>query len=332
MVTIKSVASLAGVSTATVSRVLNGNTTVARELADRVFAAVNESGYRPNAVARSLRTQTSNLLALLIPDISNPFYTAVARGVEDVAQKAGYSVFLCNTDDVAEKEAMYLSDALRVHVAGVVISPQETRADLSGLEQARVPFVLIDRTLRGGQNDAVLVRSFEGARDATRHLIEEGWRRPAIVTGPRSATTARARLRGYRAAVKEAGLEDVVEYTDYRREGGQDAMARLLDSTNPPDAVLVANAPMALGVLTELSDRGVRVGTEIGVVTFDDALWAPYVSPPITVVALPAYEIGRRAADLLIDVLQTGPVERPRQVTLPAELVVRRSSLKRSAG
>ena len=326
IVKIKTVAERAGVSVATVSRVLNGNPTVAEELAVRVQRAVEETGYRPNDIARSLRTRSTRTIALLIPDISNPFFAELARGVEDVAVRERYSVLLCNTDEDHGKEQAYLDLAAGAQVAGVIVSPHDQDADVSPLTRDRVPAVVVDRPLRAA-TDFVGVRSFEGARTATRHLIEQGWVRPACVTGPRCAYTAQARLRGYRAAIREhAEMRPLFRHADFKIGGARAAAAELLDDPYAPDSFLTANAPMALGVLAELSERNLRVGYDVGLITFDDAPWAPYINPPITVITQPAYDIGARAGTLLLDVIRSGEQPSPRKVLLDTTLLVRASS------
>ena len=327
LVNIKAVAERAGVSVATVSRVLNGNPTVARSLVEKVMRAVEETGYRPNGIARSLRTRTTQTIALLIPDISNPFFAEVARGVEDTAVHARHSVLLCNTDEDRQKEHTYLDLADAAQVAGVILSPHDRDADISRLERDHLPAVVVDRPLRT-PTDFVGVRSFEGARTATRHLIDEGWKRPACITGPRSAYTAAARLRGYTAAVREVSGTPLYRHADFRSDSAKSAAASLLDNDFPPDAILTANEPMALGVLAELAGRSLRVGHDIGLVTFDDAPWAPFVDPPITVVSQPAYDIGARACELLLEVIQSGQAPAPRRVMLETKLIVRGSSLR----
>jgi LacI family transcriptional regulator len=331
VVKIKTVAARAGVSVATVSRVLNQNPTVAHELAERVHRAVEETGYRPNGIARSLRTKSTRTIALLIPDISNPFFAEMARGVEDAAVRRSYSVLLCNTDEDHKKEQTYISLADAAQVAGVILSPHDRAADLSRLKRDRVPTVVVDRPLQVA-TDFVGVRSFEGARTVTRHLIEQGWTRPACITGPRCAYTANARLRGYRAALREhPEMPTLFRHADFKLEGAKAAAAELLDDRPAPDAIFTANAPMALGVLAELSERGLRVGADIGFATFDDAPWAPYINPPITVISQPAYDIGARASELLLDSIQFGEPSAPRKVMLDTTLIVRMSSKRHQA-
>jgi len=353
MPTIKDVAERAGVSVATVSRALNDVPTVDPALAKRVRAAASALGYRTNVVARNLRRRQTNVWALIISDVGNPFFTAVARGVEDVAQQAGYSVVLCNSDEDAAKEARYLEVAEQSLVAGVLMSPNVAGSDLSRLRAAGIPVVAIDRAL-SEPVDSVLVDSAEGARAATAHLLDQGWQRPACVTGPAQAETAERRMRGYLEAIAQSGLQlptTLIRHTNYRRSGGREATAALLRSDAPPDAFVVANSELALGVLEEVSRRGLMLGKDIGMVAFDDPPWAAYVAPPLSVVAQPAYEIGAEAARLLLDRIgssriQTGSSRRSdaaqpamqqqrpagppaRTVLLGTELIIRSSSVRR---
>jgi LacI family transcriptional regulator len=326
MVKISDVAREAGVSAATVSRALNNNPKVDPELAERVRQAAKLLQYRPNGIARSLRRQSTDVLALIISDVSNPFFTAITRGVEDVAQKAGLSVLLCNADEDPAKEATYLSVAEQEQVAGVIISPHSAGTDVSRLRAAGIPFVVIDRPLHEDA-DSVMVHSREGARVATNHLIDAGWKRPACVTGPSDATTACERRDGYLDAIRdEGGLEEIFVHAPFRQHGGSEAAAQLLDREDRPDAIFVANAQMALGVLAELSLRNLRMGRDVGIITFDDAPWAPFISPPMSVVAQPAYDIGAQAAQLLVERVRKTAPNAVRQITLSTTLIVRDSS------
>jgi LacI family transcriptional regulator len=329
-VTIKDVARLAEVSTATVSRVMNEIGRVDPVLAARVRAAASELDYRPSAVARNLRLQQTAVWLLMISDIENPFFTLVARGVEDVANREGYSVVLCNTDESADKETRYIQVALQEQAAGVIISPASRDTDVSQLVSRGVPVVALDRPVKDHEVDRVLTDSRQGAHDATVHLFEQGWRRVACITGPAEATTAERRALGYRDAIKAMGarFRPIVAYSDFRTSGGQAAAADLLDSRRPPDAFFVANNLMALGVLEELRGRGIRPGRDVGIVSFDDPPWARLLDPPLSCVAQPSYDIGAQAATLLADRLSGRRRGRAKADTLSPTLIVRRSSLR----
>jgi len=332
MATIYDVARHAEVSPATVSRVVNGHANVDPVLAARVRDAMRELDYRPNAVARNLRRSRTSLWAVVISDIGNPFFTSLVRGVEDVAQRAGYSVVLCNSDEDAAKEGQYVSAALSEQMAGVIISPSGRATHVNRLADARVPVVVIDRQVRGAAVDTVLVDNEHGAELATAHLIDSGFCRIACITGPRRISTAMQRLRGYQRALKRAGLpadETLVRFADFRSDGGYHAMASLLELSPRPDAVFGANNLMTVGLLERLVDERVDVPVQMGVVGFDDVPWANLVRPSLSTVAQPTYELGRTAAELLVERI-TAPARRPSTVTLHTKLHVRESSGRRT--
>ncbi|MDH6181997.1 LacI family transcriptional regulator [Microbacteriaceae bacterium SG_E_30_P1] len=327
MIKIVDVAREAGVAPSTVSRALNNHPTVGEEYVRRVKVAAEKLGYRPNGVARSLRRQSTDFIALIIPDIGNHFHTAVARGVEDVAREAGLSVLLCNSDEDAAKEATYIGVALSEKVAGVLLCPHNSDSDISLLTENSIPVVAIDRTL--GENiDAVTTDSVHGAREATAHLIREGWTRPGCSAGPTDIETAKWRAQGYVEAVLAAGGEPIVEHGTFDQQGGADTAAALLDREDPPDSLFVSSEQMALGVLAELKRRGLEPGRDIGILTFDDTPWAQLIYPPMTVVEQPAYDVGAKAARMLVERIRGGSRLEARQVSLPTRLIVRGSSLR----
>ncbi|WP_290053681.1 LacI family DNA-binding transcriptional regulator [Amycolatopsis solani] len=327
MATISDVAALAGVSTATVSRALNGKSTVDPVLADRVTRAVEQLGYTPNGLARSLRRRETAVLALIIADVENPFFTAIARGVEDTAQAAGFSVLLCNADENTAKERRYVEAAVQERLAGVILSPTPD-SDVRPLLAHRTPVVTVDRRLASADCDAVLVNSRESAAAAVRHLIARGYRRIGCVAGPPGITTADARLDGYRDGLHAARLtysEKLVHRCGFREAGGREAAKRLLTEPDPPDALLVSGSPMAVGVLQVLAEMGLRPGRDIGIVSFDEVPWATLITPALTVVAQPAYAMGQLAARLLLDRIADG-ARPPTSTTMAAQLIVRDSS------
>lgn len=329
MSTIYDVARLAAVSPATVSRVLNGGSGVNVQMAERVRASVEMLGYRPNVVARNLRRKVAAVWALIISDIENPHFTALVRGVEDVARSNGYSVVLCNSDEELAKERDYVEVALAERMAGVVISPWSDRDSAIGpLLDAGVPVVTIDRRLTASPVNAVVVSNRRGAQEATRHLLEGGYARVACITGPTRTTTAAQRLAGYRSALREAGCQpdpELLRVADYKELGGANAVRSLLDMSDPPDALFVANSLMTMGALGFLAEAGIRIPEEMGIVCFDDLPWARFVSPRLTAVAQPTYDLGRTAAEMLVQ--RAGDPAAPvRTVTLPTQLVVRESS------
>lgn len=328
MTTIYDVARHAEVSPATVSRVVNGRANVDPVLAERVRNAMRDLNYRPNAVARNLRRSRTSMWAVIISDIGNPFFTSLVRGVEDVAQTAGFSVLLCNSDNDEAKEGQYVDAALTEQVAGVIISPTAGSPHVPRLLDAGVPVVVIDRRMAGAAVDTVLVDNEQGARQAIGHLAVAGYRRIACITGPADLFTAQRRLAGYRSALVDAGLPydtALVRHADFGIAGGHDAMGSLLAGAAQPDSVFVGNNLMTIGAVTRLFDEGLSVPDEMGVVGFDEVPWATLMRPALTTVAQPTYAVGRSAAELLTARI-TDPKRAVSTVTLPTELRIRDSS------
>ena len=303
MATIYEVAALAGVSPATVSRVMNG-TKVSPELAGLVRKAARELDFTPNRTARTLRRQNSEVIALIIPDIENPFFTSLARGVEDRAQASGYSVVLCNSDEDMGKEARYIDIALSEHMAGVILAPASDHSDLSALISRKRPVVAVDRGPHGFSIDAVTVDNRAGGVAAATALFDQGFLRVACITGPSDVETAQLRNEGWREVAARRGdgsdLEALLRHTNYRVEGGRAAMTELLSLPEPPDAVVVANNLMGIGALQALLAAGLTP-PQFGLAVFGDLPFSPLAPSGITVIHLPARQLGVTAATLLME-------------------------------
>lgn len=327
MTTIQEVARHAGVSTATVSRVLNNYGSVNPDLVRRVRAAVDELAYQRNAVARNLRRSQTSLWAVIVSDVGNPFFTGMVRGVEDVAQQRGCSVVLCNSDESTVKEADYIAVAAAERMAGVVISAASPNTDVTPLLDLRIPVVAVDRSLPGAAVDTVLVDNRGAAEAATGHLVDMGYQRIACVTGPPQAMTASERLEGYQRALRQHGrdvLPELIRNADFRERGGYDAMRSLL-ADSAPDAVFVTNNLMTVGVLKYLVQHGIRVPRDMGMVGFDEIPCADLIRPSLSTVAQPTYDMGRIAGQLL-SAHSAAPNKEPETVVLRTSLNVRASS------
>lgn len=315
MSTIYEVADRAGVSAATVSRYFNG-LNVSAEKAQRVRAAADEMAFTPNRTARRLRTQTSEIIALVIPDIENPFFTSLARGVEDVTQDAGYSVVLCNTDEDPAKEARYLDIAVSENMAGVILAAADDHTDLRDVIARNRPVVAVDRVVPGFDIDAVTLDNLSGGRTATQALIQQGYKRIACITGPRNLETAELRSAGWRQALAVAGLpdpsEDYLRHADYRMLGGEQAMRDLLALPEPPDAVFVANNLMSVGALHVLTRAGLNPPT-VGLASFGDLPYTDVDQAGVVVIHLPSRQLGETAAKLLLGRIG-GDKESPRTI------------------
>ncbi len=328
MVTIKDVAHRAGVSVATVSRVLNNQPTVSPELRSRVLETVEKLGYRRDRVARSLRVKSSQIIGLIIPDIRNPFFTAVARGVEDIAYRHGYSLVLCNTDEDPTRERLYIDIMLAERVAGTIVAPVAEMGNYCRvLLDGGIPVVTMDRRMLDLDVDTVIVTNFSGAYEAVCHLIQEGHHRIGCIGGILEATTGRERYEAYKKALDDHGIgldEDLMTVGDSRQDSGYRLALQLLGLKEPPTALFTVNNRMTLGALAAIQERGLRIPQDIAVVGFDDMPWAALLDPPLTVVAQPTYDLGQIAAEMLI--ARVSDPDRPvQEITLATTLVVRRS-------
>jgi LacI family transcriptional regulator len=334
--TITHVAERAGVSTATVSRVFANPGQVSEELRRRVHQAARLLGYRPSRVARNLRVGTSMTVGVVVPDIQNPFFTGIVRGIDNVLQAAGYTLLLANSDETPAREERMLSTLRAEGVAGIVFVPISGRKGrYQHLLTSALPLVAVDREPAGFRVDLVTVANTEGSRRAVEHLIANGHHEIALLGGPPQHSTASERQQGYELALSEAGIpvrQELIRHADFREAGGYAAMKALLGVSRPPTAVFVANDLMTLGALRAMHEGGRRIPEDIAVVSFDDMPLATSLNPPLTAVAQPAQEIGETAAELLLARI-TEPDRPVRHVVLETRLVIRAScggSAKRS--
>lgn len=327
MASIKEVARVAGVSTATVSRVLSNGAHVRPEVRERVMAAVEQLSYRPNLLARSLRSQQSNTIGLIVSDIRNPFFTAISRAVEDTAYDQGYSLLLCNTDEDPDKEAIYLNLMHDQNVAGVIFSPTLQTADHYSASHITFPTVVVDRSVKDADVDTVLLDNVDAAYRLCTHLIEQGYRRIAVLYGETS-TTGRERYKGFEKALREHHLSSAPDHlrgVPPKIETGYTATLKMLDSSHPPDALFTTNSLLAAGALQAIRERNLTIPTDIALVTFDETTWASLVQPPLTLITQPTYEIGKTATELLLQRI-ADPKRATRQVMMKGQLLVRGST------
>jgi LacI family transcriptional regulator len=330
MSTIKDIANRAGVSTATVSYVINGTRFVSPELHDRVMSAVIELDYRPNAVAQSLRQKRTRTIGLIVPDNSNPFFAEVAKGVEDAGYEAGVSVMLCNSDGTFDRELRYLKLLRDKQVEGVIFIATTPEVDhLAGTVERRIPAVVFYRTVPQFDVDTLVVDNFGGGCLATRHLIELGHDRIACVAPASVDSPSSLRVSGFRRAMEDAGLvidEDLIFHGDNRFAGGRDGAEHLLGTGKPFTALFAGNDVMALGAIRTFQLRGLSVPGDVSVVGFDGIALGDFVTPSLTTVLQPRYEAGRTAFRLLRERIEEGYAGPPRASELEIRLVVREST------
>lgn len=324
---IKDIAEAAGVSTATVSRVLSGKQNVRPQVRDKVLAVAKKLNYTPNRAARSLRSRRSSSIGLIVADIQNPFFASLSRAVEDIAHANDYSVILCNTDEDPEKERIYLELMQNENAAGVILAPTGSLARHFPRELADAgPMVVIDRKVDDVAVDSVVIDNFEAAQILTRHMLGHGYRRIAGLFGENSVTGMERRS-GFVAALQHAGItleQELVIDLPAREVEGHAAATRLLDMENPPEALLTSSGLLATGAFRAIRDKELSVPNAIAFATFDESPWTSMIRPAITVVEQPTYAIGQTAAEMLFKRIQDA--ERPtRQVVLSSKLVVRQS-------
>jgi LacI family transcriptional regulator len=332
-VSIKDVAANAGVSVATVSNVLNRPEIVARPTRDRVLAAISELGFVRNESARQLRAGRSRTIGLVVLDVANPFFTDLARGVEDEANKAGLAVILCNSDDQESKEARYL-DLLEEHrVQGVLITPVAgAGARLAGLQRRGTPVVLVDSRSPSRGQCSVAVDDVQGGDLAVSHLLSGGHQRIAYISGPMLISQVADRHDGALRALRRAGRSerslDVIEAGGLNVAAGQRAGASMAarPAGSRPTAAFCANDLIALGVLQEMTRNRIRVPEDIAIVGYDDIDFAVAAAVPLTSVRQPRRQLGQTAAQLLIDEAAADDTHRHRQVIFEPELVIRQST------
>jgi LacI family transcriptional regulator len=299
------VARESGVSVFTVSAVVNNKTHVGKKLRENVEDAIRKLNYRPNLIARSLAKQRTHTIGMIVPDIANPFFPMVVRGAEDAAQKHGYNLLLCNSDDSLEKEQSAIELLLSKRVDGILLTkaagdfPPSLR---QMIKDVGIPFVLVMRTYSKFTKDAVITDDYQGAYDAVCHLARAGRRRIGLISGPLKVSNAVARYQGFRDALKAQGLpfeQELVIEGDYRIESGFRAGHALL--SHRPDGIYVANHLMTVGLLKAAEEMGLTCPDDFGLVSFDDYPWLGVFRPKLTTVELPKHQLGSEAAELLIE-------------------------------
>jgi LacI family transcriptional regulator len=322
------VARESGVSVFTVSAVVNNKSHVGKKLRERVEAAIRKLNYRPNLVARSLANRRTHTIGMIVPDIANPFFPMVVRGAEDAAQKHGYNLLLCNSDDTLDKEERAVELLLSKRVDGILLTKAagDFRPPLRHMiNEVGIPFVLVMRTYPKLTKDAVITDDYQGAYDAVCHLARAGRRRIGLISGPLKISNAMARWQGFHDALKAQGLpfeKELVVEGDYRIESGFRAGHALL--SHQPDGIYVANHLMTVGLLKAAEEMGLKCPDDFGLVSFDDYPWLGVFHPKLTTVELPKHQLGYDAAELLIQRI-SGSRTKPVVHKLQPELRIRES-------
>jgi len=337
-VTIKEIAKEANVSIATVSMILNNkDANISEATRNRVLEIVKNRNYIPNTMARSLVTKQTRIIGLIMPDIVNPFFPEIARGAEDRASLSRYSIIYCNTDDNLTREDAYVDILSEKMVDGIIFTHSADREGASeGFKRCRVPVVLIDRDYDiPNVIGKVLVDNMKASFTGVNYLIDQGYRKIAYIAGPMHTRTARDRLAGYKKALEERGIpcrDEYVKVGEYKTQWRIKATNLFLEEKTDFDAIFCGNDLIAIGAVKALKDAGYKVPEDIGIMGFDDIYMAGIVDPSLTTIKQPNYEMGYRAAELLINEIETAGVSEKsgeaKTIILDTELIVRQSTGK----
>ena len=329
--TLKDVAERAGVSYATVSRVLANKPNIREATRQRVLRAVKETGYRPNRTARSLRARSSRIIGVIISDIVYDFFPPMVRAIEDHVAAHDFALFLCNSDEDPAKEKHYVNLLVEENVAGVIIAPTVESSDSVGqLLDVNIPVVSVDRRIKNSANiDSVVINNAKAAFELVDHLVSNGYERIGAVMGSPEFYTARERCAGYRQALEHHGIaidEELIATAPPTTANGYALTMQMLRTNPPPAALLTSNHLLASGAFMAIKESGLNIPNDIALVTFDNSYWTALVEPGLTVAAQPVYDLGAMAARLLIDRI-TAPESACQNVALDAEIIIRGSSL-----
>lgn len=329
MATIKDIALKAGVSTATVSHVINQTRFVSEKLKETVHNAIRELNYHPNAIARSLVLKQTQTIGVIITDILNPFYTAVVRGIEDATSRKGYNVILCNTDEDPGKEDLYIKLLLGKRVDGIAISTAfKERVHPLIDKLCQVSVVTIVRKMEGIRTDAVFGDNVGGAYKAIDHLVGLGHRKIGVISGPHGLSSGRERLEGCLKAFSANGLKPAPEWIlmgDFKKESGYNLTLKILGLTNRPSALFACNNQMTLGALQAIHESGLDIPRDISLIGIDNTEWSAFMAPPLTVIDQSPYLMGKRAGEVLLKRIQNKH-KTPKKVIIPSKLIVRNST------
>ena len=330
-VSLRDVAKAAKVSVGTVSNVLNRPEVVASETLTRVQATIKELGFVPNGFARHLRSGQSRTLGLIVPDVANPFFTEVARGVEDAASKRDYAVFLCNSDESATKEDRYVNVLIQQQVRGVLITPADMKSDrLEVMRERGIAVTLLDREIKGRKQCSVSVDDVHGGQIAIEYLAGLGHKDIAWVCGPESIPQVADRGAGVTKAAKVAGAKiETIRVPLMNAAKGEEAAKKILELDVMPSAIFCANDLLALGVMRALQANKIRIPEQVSVLGYDNIEFAPSAAVPLSSIAQPSYQMGVTAADLLLNECEDGENHEHQQIRFQPQLVERASTGKR---
>lgn len=326
-ITTKHIAQLAGVSVGTVSHVLNGSAGVSEELRKRVYDVVRRLDYQPSQLARGLRRRSTDLLGVIIPDITNPYFPRVVRGIEDVAYREGFRLVLCNADNDPAKEIRYFNDLRSFHPAGIIVIPSQASTIANESSHRNFQIIFVDRCPEGWTGDAVVADNEDGGYQVGHYLAGIGHKSLAVISGPLKIATARDRLRGFQRALQEAKLKLPAKYIEevpFSTQAGHAAALRLLTVAPRPVAIFAASDTLAIGALAAARELGLRCPDDVSIVGFDDLEFSEVTEPSLTTVYQPGYDMGALACEVLLNRVR-GDEQPPQKRIIHTELRIRNS-------
>jgi len=330
MTTIRDVAEEAGVSIATVSRVLNKQVSVSPATRVKVEKAIEQLNYQPNYLGRNLRRAETKIILVILQNISNPFYSKVVEGIEDLGHKHGYNIMICNTDSESERERSYLDLLVNRLVDGVILmEPEINSQELSQIGND-FPVVQCCEYIEGTDVPHISIDNVEAGYTAINHLIKLGHTRIGMISGYNRLLSAMQREEGYKQALKDAGLEyiqDLIKYGSYGFTGGLRATKELLQMKNTPTAIFAISDITAIGAIRAIKEEGLKIPEDIAVVGFDNTSIASMYDPQVTTISQPRYDLGKISMEMLLDLINKEPVTL-REVYLEHELIIRESTIK----
>lgn len=304
----KDIAEKVGVSKATVSMVINKkDSNISEETKKKIYDAIEEMGYIPNNIARGLNTKRSGSIGIIVPDISNPFFSELSKAVEDFANKLGYNVILCNSDNNVEKEKKYVELLISKLIDGIIFIPgQESKASANLLKLNNIPFVFVDRYINGFEDcPGVYFDNEQGVKDGIEYLYNKGKKNIVFVSGPKKIDVNKERLEGYKESMTEYGLykESLIFETTFSLEGGMEATNRIINECESVDAIFYCNDIMAIGGMKTLKRRKYKIPEDILIMGFDGIKLSRMIEPELTTIQQPIYSMGQQACKLIIDII-----------------------------
>jgi len=335
--TLKDVAARAGVHPSTVSRVLRKqeNLKILDSTRKRIFDAVKELNYQPDFTARALRLKKSFTIGLIVPDIGNPFFSRIARTIEQLGFEKDYTVIVCNTDEKQEKENRYVNHLLSRGIDGLIMVPaQDSDESVNKVLEHKVPLVLIDRLFENIKTNAVVSNNVESAYNAVKHLVDLGHKKVAFLRGRNNIYTMTKRFEGYQKAVDEFGLvksDSLIVGGGFSFDDGYNATIKLLNCPEPPTALLLTGNLITVGAISAILEKGLKIPDDISVVAFADSIFSPYLVKPLTTISHPLYEIGSKAFGLLLEHIESKEELRPTQIIINTQFDIRETTGKAKA-